>query len=202
MHAVLDDVFHYLKLRHLSGTHFTSELPPFTADGSGPQPRSASPERPVKEETHKLQEMLFVWSAADEAGLKRLNSLYANHLSRPTIQQQSKIYLENLEHTLSAKRSSLRWRCSVVARSIQGLQQALNTDTPKSIRSTSTQKIAYIFTGQGAQWHAMGRELEIFPIFRDSIRDSQAILTTLGCGWSLLSMYYGIIMSIRTNINR
>ena len=53
-------------------------------------------------------------------------------------------------------------------------------------RSTTAPRIAYIFTGQGAQWHAMGRELvETYPVFQLTIRAAEDCLNALGADWSL-----------------
>ena len=53
-------------------------------------------------------------------------------------------------------------------------------------RSTTAPRIAYIFTGQGAQWHAMGRELiETYPVISSTIRAAEDCLNTLGAKWSL-----------------
>lgn len=53
-------------------------------------------------------------------------------------------------------------------------------------RSTTAPRIAYIFTGQGAQWHAMGRELvETYPVFSSTIRTAEDCLNALGADWSL-----------------
>ena len=56
----------------------------------------------------------------------------------------------------------------------------------KAFRSTSAREIGFIFPGQGAQWHGMGRELTSFPVFQQSLQSSQDILRNLGCSWSLL----------------
>ena len=48
-------------------------------------------------------------------------------------------------------------------------------------------RVTFVFTGQGAQWHAMGRELiTTCPQFRDSLSKSGSILQGLGASWSLI----------------
>lgn len=48
-------------------------------------------------------------------------------------------------------------------------------------------RIGMVFTGQGAQWHAVGRELlHAYPFFETVLKDAERHLKSLGAGWSLL----------------
>ncbi|CAL3970576.1 unnamed protein product, partial [Diplocarpon coronariae] len=48
-------------------------------------------------------------------------------------------------------------------------------------------RIGFIFTGQGAQWYAMGRELfDAYPIFAATMERIDRYLTKLGANFSLL----------------
>ena len=163
VHVVLDDVFNYLDLH---GLHVTRCLSSSAADS-------------------KPSETLLVWSAADEDGLKRTVKLYVSHLSRLQNLHESQEYLKDLAYTLSARRSSLRYKVCVVASSFQRLLQILEKNMPEAVRSKHTCNTGFVFTGQGAQWHAMGRELLQIPLYRDSLTSSQKILGYLGCTWSV-----------------
>lgn len=45
-----------------------------------------------------------------------------------------------------------------------------------------------VFTGQGAQWPGMGRELiENYPVYKTSLVDSAATLKEFDTSWDLLS---------------
>jgi acyl transferase domain-containing protein len=47
--------------------------------------------------------------------------------------------------------------------------------------------ITFVFTGQGAQWHGMGRELiSESKVFERSIIKSEKLLNSFGCAWSLI----------------
>ena len=107
------------------------------------------------------------------------------HISRLTAHVESEDYLGNLAHTLFARRSALRWRSYVVSDSLPQFSNALAGGL-ESFRSTNVRNVGFIFTGQGAQWHAMGRELTSFPVFHQSLQNSQKALGNLGCDWSLL----------------
>ncbi|CAI6083222.1 unnamed protein product [Clonostachys chloroleuca] len=53
-----------------------------------------------------------------------------------------------------------------------------------AIRGSATPKLAYIFSGQGSQWYAMGRELFYrYPIYRKSLLDASVYLQGLDCPW-------------------
>src|SRR5690606_5131648 len=65
------------------------------------------------------------------------------------------------------------------------LEDCLRDDAPLP-GSSSPPRIAFVFSGQGPQWHAMGRELLAQePLFRDVLTACDRRLRELA-GWSLL----------------
>jgi acyl transferase domain-containing protein/NADPH:quinone reductase-like Zn-dependent oxidoreductase/acyl carrier protein len=68
---------------------------------------------------------------------------------------------------------------------LEALDSAIKR-TDASTRATPDVKISFVFTGQGAQWPQMGRELFSEPTFRDSICRSRNILRDLGSSWDLI----------------
>ena len=129
---------------------------------------------------------IFVLSAFDESGIERLAKAYYDHL----LSKNNKItdedgYLDDLSYTLACKRTAFTWRTSVVAASHSSLIEGLDRPiTP--MRSNPNARLAFIFTGQGAQWYAMGRELLIYPVFQESLYTASHYLQELGCPWSLM----------------
>lgn len=182
---MLDDVLNYLKIQGLDGNHLTADLSRCTRDALESRQPSKAQSLSVNGSGHASQSKVYVWSAADEDGLSRLAHAYALQLSSLSANQEPNTYLENLSYTLFAKRSLLRWRSCVVAGSLPELRQALEKGAVRSFRSTNSRKLAFIFTGQGAQWHAMGRELMHFPVYKMSLRESQSAFSEMGCKWSL-----------------
>ena len=127
-----------------------------------------------------MRERLFVLSAYDEAGVQRLVQAYHDHLLGKSLKVENEdTYLDDLAYTLACKRTSFVWRTSIVASSVSSLAQALESH-PKPVRSGTNARVGFIFTGQGAQWYAMGRELLDYPVFRQSLVDAGSYLIQLG----------------------
>lgn len=105
-------------------------------------PRSSS-ELPVAQ-----RPWLFKISAADEGSLQALTKCYAAHLER------HRPNLQDLAHTLVARRSTLRYSRIVVASSHESLRtQLLSLDLTILTKSSHPAKwTLFVFTGQGAQW--------------------------------------------------
>ena len=133
-----------------------------------------------------LRERIFVLSAYDEAGVQRLAQAYHDHLlSKSWKVENEDTYLDDLSYTLACKRTSFVWKTSIVASSISSLTKTLE-NPPKPVRSGSNARLGFIFTGQGAQWYAMGRELLDYPVFRQSLVDAASYLIQLRCTWNLM----------------
>lgn len=96
-------------------------------------------------------------------------------------------YISDMAYTLTSRRSHMPWRHTFVASKEQEILAAL---VPKSLRVSRTAKfnrVIFVFTGQGAQWPAMGKELITSSFqFKESLHHSSAILSRLGASWNLL----------------
>jgi hypothetical protein len=98
-----------------------------------------------------LKERLFVFSAFDEAATGRLLDVYHEHLSaNNTKVAEEGAYLDDLSYTLAVKRTTFPWRVAINARSAEELLEKLAL-THKPIRANPNPRVAFVFTGQGAQ---------------------------------------------------
>lgn len=169
------------------GKHVTTPLPPTKSELAAPRIlRTTLPDTPGANGSSPTQHSrLFVWSASEESGLKRLSDVYSKHL-RGSLNPRTPDFLANLSYTLSEKRSNLPWKAFAVADSVEILQTCLDDGLSAPVRASRAPKLGFIFTGQGAQWYAMGRELFEYPIFKDVIDEAGQAFQSFGCSWNLI----------------
>lgn len=137
----------------------------------------------------RLQSRLFSISAKDEDAARGAAARLASYVQEKEGEPE---LFDNLSYTLSARRSRFPWSVSVPATSLEALAGSLSSDVLKPVRNTGTApRLGFVFTGQGAQWHAMGRELlGAYPVFRRSIEDATRIIKEFGAEWSLIGKLY------------
>ncbi|KAL8697588.1 MAG: hypothetical protein Q9201_007049 [Fulgogasparrea decipioides] len=111
---------------------------------------------------------LLVFSAGH---LESLSRIIENHRH---FVKQNPYLLRDLAYTLGARREHLPHRAFCVTDAKAPLEISPIT------KSKSTPQIVFVFTGQGAQWAGMAKQLwEIFDVFRDAIREMDEILAVL-----------------------
>ena len=132
-----------------------------------------------------LRARVFLISHRTKMGVLRLAQIVSDYISgKPTIANQS--LLEDLAHTLGSHRTQLSWRLGAVAASRGELLHALSPQQLEPGRALTDPRIGFIFTGQGAQWYAMGIELiGRFQVFENALSSADAHLKTLGASWSI-----------------
>lgn len=210
-HVVLDDARSFLSAHNLQGLHRTAsespseeslephvpELPEDAAILNGTQLANGhtngiacgSDAVADHESNHKAKK-IFILSSLDEAGIKRSVEAYSEYLPSKAHSTESN-YIDDLAFTLFKKRTLFPWKSFVVAGSLQELIKRL-PDAPrmsKHTRKGRVPQLGFVFTGQGAQWHAMGRELLLYPIFRRSLEDASNYLDQLKSPWHLLGEF-------------
>ncbi|GAB0137267.1 t1pks [Epichloe bromicola] len=158
-HVILDDAYHYLQDRGLTGKHNVDII-------------------------HRL----FLFSGKDQTGAKRVFEGFATWLQGgDSDDKHDTAGLDDLAYTLALRRSHMEHRTFALASSIPELSKRLTKGFPAATRSQRHgDNLVMVFTGQGAQWPAMGRELFQHPIFRQSIDASQHYLEAFGYKWNAL----------------
>ncbi|KAI1172159.1 polyketide synthase [Nemania sp. FL0916] len=132
---------------------------------------------------------LFVWSSYDQDGVQRVRDTFVKYHDKRSKAHLSpareRDFMRDLSYTLAAKRTHHGWRSFVSVDSYDNLQKALSPQ-PMAIKTISEPRLAFIFTGQGAQWATMGRELLTYQVFQQSLYEADRYLGTMNCTWSLL----------------
>ncbi|PHH90553.1 hypothetical protein CDD83_3315 [Cordyceps sp. RAO-2017] len=122
---------------------------------------------------------VFVLSAPEKEAIARQSQAHADHVeARGTADM-----LKHYAYTLAERRSTFQWRHAVVAGSVDELVARWRDQDIKAVKAEARTNMAFVFTGQGAQWYAMGRELISFDVYASSVRQSAACLAALGCPW-------------------
>ena len=141
---------------------------------------------------------LYILTANDKVALeKQMYNLTVYLEQRPEVFQNS--LLPNLAYTLGQRRSMLSYRVAIPARSSNHLIPTLASMEVTPSRAMKDPRIGFVFTGQGAQWHAMGNELiAAYPIFAAAMAKGDRCLRDLGADFSLLgnSLYYASILKL------
>ncbi len=187
-HAILDDAYHFLEQRNLSGLHYTAVS---SAAEKGNSQLGCATEDLTRQDTLKCakKDRLFVISSQDQDGLKRQKGSLAHFLESRMPVQNEDVFLRDLSFTLSEKRSHLEWRTYEIASSIDGLISCLRDEASGSptVRRSASPRIGFVFTGQGSQWARMGIDLLEYPVFRESIEEADLYLREqLNSGWSIV----------------
>jgi acyl transferase domain-containing protein len=186
-HAVLDDANHYLSARKhvLNGIKGVNGTNGVATKSDAPRSDRPGPR-------------LFVWSAQDKDGLKRVKEPLAEYIQAKAAEYQSEgqgdndrteAFMAELAYTLSERRSRFQWKTYAIASSPEELISSLSANDDDSrtavVKSSRSPRIGFVFTGQGAQWPRMGAELMAYKAFRESVEAADRHLQqACGCPWS------------------
>ncbi|KAH8203671.1 hypothetical protein TruAng_002201 [Truncatella angustata] len=156
------------KSSYKNGDRMWDDFFEFEEPGASPTPGVLTHTKP----------QIVVLSANDEESLKASIEALVSHLLYPSVS----IQLNDLAYTLSERRSQLYYR----AYSIQHVSSKLSTTVSQETftvckRSTSKPTlIGFVFTGQGAQWPQMGKDLlESFPIAMKMVQELDIAIQTM-----------------------
>ncbi|KAI2631585.1 hypothetical protein GGS21DRAFT_150278 [Xylaria nigripes] len=212
-HCIIDDAYHYLTSRGLIGRHNTiprvyrpailpSESEAATSMASSAFATSVMNSETVSthgtttpiSEVGSVQDLgiisstpqLLVWSHHEQNGILRTAKDLQSYLQdKEVLATEAPTHLKRLAYTLSARRTRHPWASFVVASDLEEAVRELDMPA-KQLRPSENLASVWVFTGQGAQWYAMGRELLAYRTYRTSIEEAASHLKSLGCEWDLV----------------
>lgn len=119
--------------------------------------------------------------------MPRLGETLASYVDDIDVSKDAQIdsILSQVAFTLSNRRSDFQWRTAVITEQSEDLKSQLR-HLAKPTRASRPPTMLFCFTGQGAQWHAMGRELLAYEAYRASLRNADIYLKSIGAIWSAL----------------
>lgn len=133
--------------------------------------------------------LVYLLSAKDLLAGQTMAKEFATYLDN-SIKIGQQLCPGDLAYTLAVRRSRFRWVIAVRAKSLAELSEKLQSQSLKLLHAAEKKpRLGFVFNGQGAQWHAMGRELiHAYPVFRDAINNANKVLKGYGATWSILGM--------------
>ena len=175
-HAIVDDTRGYLSSRGLINEY---ERPAVQSSRINGLPGGVN-----DVEATGLSRVLVLTAFNESSGRQQLNGL-VQYLNSPQDEDADGL-LDSLAFTLGERRSVLPWKAVFTANSIPQMLDAVSEDKLKFSKLPKAKDLGFIFTGQGAQWHGMGKELvHQYPCFQRSLTAADHHLRALGAPWSL-----------------
>ncbi|RDW89916.1 type I polyketide synthase [Aspergillus mulundensis] len=134
----------------------------------------------------KQQPTLLLFSAGRPEALKDMVKSHAEYITKHPER------LADVAYTLAERRERLKYRAfSVITEGTDALGE------PAAVASQGIEQAAFIFTGQGAQWVQMGRQLMVdYPSFLANIRSMDQALQGLdgdAPAWSIEDILFSCV---------
>jgi acyl transferase domain-containing protein len=203
-HIVIDDAYSYLTRNGLQGNHRTVievdpnalEKPFDAAHHFQTRSRRFEPSRSSLE-TPKL----LVWSASSETATNQMISRWEEYCAN-RLHGAEDSWISDVAYTLDSRRSALSWKSYTIISSLSETTKLTQlASTPKASKDRAP-RLAFIFTGQGAQWYAMGRELFKYPVFMRVLDEAEALYERLGCSYSVKGSIFFDKIGIQTDLSQ
>ncbi|RHZ65528.1 type I polyketide synthase [Aspergillus thermomutatus] len=107
-------------------------------------------------QSSEIPSRVFVLSAKEEGSARRMASRLAEYLRGVKKKNNEGSLLRDLAFTLGQRRSVFPFTAAYQASSTTELIERLEQDPAALQHATGPPRLGFVFTGQGAQWYAMG----------------------------------------------
>lgn len=143
-------------------------------------------------EPEAVKRKVITLSGHDERAVREQTRLLGFYLEKNPEAFDANL-LSNVAYTLGQRRTVFPWRLAVSGSSATEVIRQLSADLKPS-RVSRLPAVGFVFTGQGAQWHAMGRELlPAYPVFRQTMEAVDDHLVFLGAKFSVIRTLHPFI---------
>jgi len=169
-HVILEEAQSYLSNADLKKS---DRIPLTVSNGTlGETIRSASLGSP----------RIYLLSGFDEASCAQQMQTLRTYILDKGSQDINEDFLDNLAFTVNERRSMFPWKVAVIGGTMEELAASLSQKV-KARSAIRKPRLGFVFTGQGAQWAGMGKELlQAFPVFKSSILGIDRHLDNIGSG--------------------
>ena len=134
-------------------------------------------------EPRKARRRLYIVSAKDQSTLQLQMDELSGYLERSCEHEDN--FMRDLSYTLCCRRTHFTRKFITHASTpVELLEKLRQPDRIK--RASTSPKLGFVFTGQGAQWAQMGMSLMSYPKFAEAMEHADQCLKEFGAKWSLL----------------
>ncbi|KAG6006385.1 Type I Iterative PKS [Claviceps maximensis] len=151
-----------------------------TSDEENEKADAAKAKSVTNVQIHNDEGRLFVFSARTANSLVSYVASFDDYLEEAS---ESSHLVHNLSYTLGQRRTQFPYRLSIVADTLATLREKL-ASAPEPTRAKD-QTIAFVFSGQGAQYAQMASGLWQYRIFAAAMEAAEEQLREMGAAWSL-----------------
>ncbi|GAB1201027.1 hypothetical protein APSETT444_010412 [Aspergillus pseudonomiae] len=138
-------------------------------------------------QTCPTRSRVYLFSGFDERSTARQLQNFREYLLKVKPEADER-YMNNLAYTLNERRTIHACRAAIVGTSPATLAEALS-GRMKIVKARRRPSIGFVFTGQGAQWVGMGKELlEAYPVFRESIQRIDDYIKSIGAPYCMVAL--------------
>jgi acyl transferase domain-containing protein len=185
-HVILDDAYNFLEQRGLKAHHCTRKEPGLAVTIS--QDTAPSQVRMRDDGSPDDVPRLIVVSAFDKPTLERVIDLHSEWMkTQGSTFQENPELLQDLAYTLMKRRNVLRYR-SFALLDRKSIEEEAEQRFSAPVRAMNQPRVCFVFTGQGAQWAGMGKDLLQFPVFRDTVMEANRYFEEMGTPWTVIGM--------------